>query len=285
MRGIILSMIAGKYEVYLENGQTITYSPRGKLRHLKVNLVVGDKVEIENDVISKVEERENFLYRPRIANVDLVMIIQSLSEPDFSSYLLDKFLTLVNIYHLKPCIILTKEDLYDEEKVKSIVEDYQSLNIDVISFHRGDTDKIALIKDKIRHKVVALCGQTGAGKSTLINQLFPEFNRKEGEFSLALKRGKHQTKEVKLLPYNEGFIADTPGFSSLELNIYKEVLKDYFPFFSIVKEPCFFQDCVHINEKGCKVKEALENGIIKKIHYENYLAIYDELIYRKERFS
>ena len=148
MKGIILSMIAGKYEVYLENGQTITYSPRGKLRHLKVNLVVGDKVEIENDVISKVYERENFLYRPRIANIDLVIIIQSLSEPDFSSYLLDKFLTLVNIYHLKPCVILTKEDLYDEEKVKSIVEDYKSLNIDVISFHRGDTEKIALIKDK-----------------------------------------------------------------------------------------------------------------------------------------
>ena len=127
-------------------------------------------------------------------------------------------------------------------------------------------------------------GQTGVGKSSLINLINENFNREIGEYSLALGRGKHQTKEVILLPFEDGFIGDTPGFSSLELNIYKEDLASSFPFISSYYTECRYSNCLHQNEPGCKIKELLNNNLLDKENYDNYLQMLGELSLRKDRY-
>lgn len=285
MKGKILSVVAGVYSVFLEDQTIINLTPRGKFRHLKIKPCVGDNVLIENEMINDILPRKNLLYRPNIANIDLGAIVVSCLEPKFSTYLLDKFLTLLNQNNIKPMIILSKVDLVDDLFVEEIINDYQRLGIDVLPFSKYDSNSSEKIKDKIKGKTIAFMGQTGVGKSSLINALNPDFIRKVGEYSKVLHRGKHQTKEVVVLPFLEGYIADTPGFSSLELTCYKEELKDYFPFFALCKDNCFYLDCMHLNEPNCSVRKLVQNQIISEEHYQNYQQIISELIYRKDRFK
>ena len=162
---------------------------------------------------------------------------------------------------------------------------YKVLNIPIFKVSKRTGEGVKELSEFIKDKVVAFSGQTGAGKSSLINFISPDFNRKEGQYSKFLNRGKHQTKEVILLPFENSFLVDTPGFSSLELQMYKENLKDYFPFFKLATSDCFFLDCMHINEPKCEIKKMLDNGLLTKEHYDNYRQIFDELVYRKDRFK
>ena len=285
MRGKILSYIAKEFRILLEDKRIISVSPRGKIQFNNQTLLVGDDVEIIDNRIEKVYPRKNVLYRPKIANIDLGIIVMSLSQPNFSSYLLDKFLSLLNYCNIMPLIVLTKDDLINEIDIDKIILDYKQIGIEIIVKNKNDDSKIEYIKSLLKNKVSFVIGQTGVGKSTLINTLFPSFNLKEGEYSKALNRGKHQTKEVRLL-YQDGiYIADTPGFSSLELKLYKDELKDYFPFFSLIKENCYFINCLHDKETNCKIKEAVKNNIIPLEHYQNYLKLLSELIYSHERYK
>ena len=283
---LILSTIGGVYKVYCEN-KILEVKPRGIFRHKKIKLLIGDKVLINEEelMIEDVLERNNSLFRPRIANIDLGVVVVSLMTPSFSSYLLDKFLTLLNMSNIKPLIVLTKEDLMeDKNRIQEIVSNYALIGVKAIPLSKRTKLGLEEIKEEVKGKVIAFMGQTGVGKSSLINVLDPNFERDIGEYSIALGRGKHQTKEVILLPYENGFIADTPGFSSLELPIFKEDLSLFFPGFMKLKEECKYTNCLHISEKECKVKEAIENGKLSKESYQNYLDIIKELKFRKDRY-
>lgn len=286
IEGKIISTIGGVYKISLKDHTLIEVTPRGKLKHLKKKLLIGDNVIVnENDkTLEDVCPQENFLIRPRIANIDLGIIVTSLVTPDFSSFLLNKFLTLLNASNVKPLVILTKVDLGDENKVKDIIDTYSKIGVEVIPFSKNTKLNLDLISEKINNKVVAFMGQTGVGKSSLINTLDPDFNRGIGEYSLALGRGKHQTKEVILLPFNNGYIADTPGFSSLELPLFKEELADHYIGFSLVNDKCKYNNCLHISERECPKKEFLLHDEKLKIIYDDYLAMSDELIFRKDRY-
>ena len=285
MRGKILSVVAGVYNVLLENNEMITITPRGKFRFQKLKPCVGDDVNVDNGVIDHIYERKNILIRPNVSNIDYMIVVSSLKEPDFSSYLLDKFLTLLISNNISPIIVLSKVDLVSKDVANKIEEDYKVLNYPIFKVSKRTGEGVKELSEFIKGKVVAFSGQTGAGKSSLINLISPEFNRKEGQYSKFLNRGKHQTKEVILLPFVNSFLVDTPGFSSLELQMYKENLKDHFPFFKLTSNDCFFLDCMHINEPKCEIKKMLENGILTREHYDNYCQIFDELVYRKDRFK
>jgi ribosome biogenesis GTPase len=288
MVGKILSTVGGVYEVYLEDKSVLRLTPRGILKHKKIKLLVGDNVIINptDKTIDDIVERKNELVRPRIANIDLGVIVMSLENPSFSSYLVDKFLTLLNLSNIKPLLVLTKRDLLtDEEKIKHIYKQYELLGVEVMTYSSKTLEGLNAIKDRIKGLTIAFMGQTGVGKSSLINLIDAEYDREIGEYSVALGRGKHQTKEVILLPYNGGFIGDTPGFSSLELDIFKEELAQYFPFAHEHYEECRYGNCLHQNEPGCKVTELMNEGKFDRENYENYLHMLGELIFRKDRYG
>ena len=154
----------------------------------------------------------------------------------------------------------------------------------MIVYSKETLNGLEKIKNLFNNKTIALMGQTGVGKSSLLNVLVPESKREIGEYSEFLGRGKHKTKEVVLIPYQNGFIADTPGFSSLELPFFKEDLAKCFVGFENLYKECKFANCLHINERDCAVKEEVAKGIISKELYDNYLKISNELIFRKDRY-
>lgn len=287
MIGKVLSTIGGVYEVMTLDGQILKTKPLGILKHKKIKIIIGDQVEVNvnEGTLTDVYERKNILIRPRISNIDLGIVVMSLDKPSFSSYLLDKFLTLLNLSNIKPLVVLTKIDLIDEKKlIDEIIYNYSLLGVKVIPYSKKTLQGVDEIREIIKGKTVSFMGQTGVGKSSLINIIDCNYKRKEGEFSLALGRGKHETKEVVLLPYLDGFIGDTPGFSSLELDIYKEDLTKYFPLFKDYYTECKYSNCLHQNEPGCKIKLLLKENKICLENYQNYLTILNELISRKDRY-
>ncbi len=287
MKAIILSSQYGTYNVLLENNTQLLVKPRGLFRHKKIKPVVGDIVIVDEHefVICDILDRKNYLIRPSIANVDEVAIIMSTSEPNFSSLLIDKFISYANYFKIPACVIISKADKnYDEVMLNKKIDSLEKIGVKAIIYSNVTKLGLDKIKELFAHKIVALMGQTGVGKSSLLNELIPNSKRKIGEYSNALGRGKHQTKEVVLIKYENGFIADTPGFSSLELPMYKEDLAKCFPGFEALYDKCKFNNCLHINEKDCEVKKALLEEKISQESYDNYLQILDELIFRKDRY-
>lgn len=287
MEGRIVGLNCGYYSV-LADGMIFKVKARGAFRTKSIKPVVGDKVELDDTyfVINMVYDRHTYLKRPVIANLSQMLIVSSLVEPEFSYHLIFKYLTYANLHGIKAKIVLTKSDKYeDKDKIKEIKDVFNKLDIDVFVISNKTKEGLEDIKKLFRNEITCLIGQTGVGKSSLINAIDPEFNRNVGEYSEALGRGKHETKEVILLPYEGGFIADTPGFSSLDLELYKEEIAQYFPGFSIRFTDCYFSNCLHISEKKCKVKEALENGDIPEIAYESYLKLSNDAIYKSKRYE
>lgn len=243
---------------------------RGIFRKEHITPVVGDYVLFskEKSLIEEVLPRKNVFERPKVSNIDQAFLITSLKLPDFSTNLLDKFISLMEINHVKPIICITKEDLVEKDeldKIKNILNYYENIGYVVIS--NTEIDKI---KELLSNKTSVFTGQTGAGKSTLLNKLNPNWNLETGEVSLVLGRGKHTTRVVELFEIANGKVMDTPGFSSLEFKgNTKEDIKNSFIEFS--KYPCPFKDCSHTNEKECVVKkEVLANNILES-RYLNYL--------------
>ena len=274
MIGKIIKIISNDYTVKLDNNDIITVKARGVFRNKNITPLVGDnvKVDINKKVIDEILTRKNELIRPPVSNIDQAIIVTSCLNPDFSSNLLDKMLTIIEYNNIKPIIIITKYDLLSDTKyIDYIIGYYKSIGYQV--FINNEIDEI---KKLFKNKVTILTGQTGVGKSSLINKL-GNMNLKTNEISKALGRGKHTTRHVELYDLFDGLIADTPGFSSLSfIDMTKEDIRDNFIEFNSYKDKCKYRDCMHINEDECEIKRKVEENIILKERYENYKKFIDE---------
>ena len=275
MQGRIIKQISNQYTVAIKD-KIFTCNARGKFKNMGLSLLVGDMVDINTDTrtIEKILPRKNELYRPTVANVDCALIVTSIKKPDLSLSLLDKLITIILAKNVKPIIVLTKLDLIDNQakrKLKPIINYYKSLDIPVLT-----NKNIFKLKRLLKNQVVVLTGQTGAGKSTLINKFDKSLNVETKPISDALNRGVHTTRHTEIYKIGHIYLVDTPGFSALDLkDISISDLKNTFKEFN--NYSCAYKDCTHDAEKGCGVKIALENGKILQTRYQNYLRFLKEV--------
>lgn len=293
-KGIILKALSGFY--YVEDLQTkelIQCRSRGLFRKKKITPLVGDSVHFTvepdgNGYVMEILSRKNELVRPPIANVDLALVVFSVKEPDFSPKLLDRFLAVIEANQIEPIIVLTKMDLLTSEEqslIEPIIQYYREIGYQVIETSSKQQFGLDGIKDLIRNQIVVICGQSGVGKSSLLNSMDQTLNIQVNEISKALGRGKHTTRHVELHKLSDGLIADTPGFSSLDLDqLEPNDLSECFVEFYQRSQDCKFRGCLHVNEPRCAVKEAVEVGEILPTRYENYLQFLTEIKSRKPKY-
>ena len=270
MVGKIVKQISNDYTVKVDD-QLYICKPRGKFRNLNITPLVGDNVIIDekNKYILEILKRKNELDRPSVSNIDQVVIVTSVKIPDFSTNLLDKLLVIIEFNRIKPIICFTKLDLIDEielKKIESVIGYYKKIGYEV--YKNTDSD----FKTIFKNKVTVFAGQSGAGKSSLLNRLDDKLNLKVGDVSVALGRGKHTTRHTELIEVLGGYIVDTPGFSSLNFDgMSVEDIRDNFIEFEFYKDNCEYRDCKHVNEIKCAIKENVRNENILNSRYENYL--------------
>lgn len=286
MKGRIIRIVSKEYTLLDENNNRIDSILSGKIR-LQTKPVTGDMVEYEETdgryVIERILPRRNSMIRPAVANVDQVMIVMSVRDPDFSPALIDRLSILIMASGLKPMLIVTKCDLGIDERTEKHIREYENGPMQVIRTAKGSLDPslAPILKDKVS----VLTGQSGAGKSTLLNQLDPSFHLATQEISKALGRGKHTTRHNELHPVAGGLVADTPGFSSLDFSrIDAHELAQYVPDFVPYIGQCRFNDCVHHNEPGCVIKQAVEEGKIPEVRYQDYLQVLQIIQERKVHY-
>ncbi|WP_342525866.1 ribosome small subunit-dependent GTPase A [Chryseomicrobium sp. FSL W7-1435] len=288
--GQIRKALSGFYYVY-DNGVLVQTRARGVFRNRGQSPLVGDQVsytvEGENDgVVTEIHPRKNELVRPPIANVDQALLVFSAIEPDFNEHLLDRFLTVIEGYGIEPIIIITKMDLLTDEqrlKVEQQASYYERIGYPVVYTFKGDPSLRAAVTGHLKGNLSVLAGQSGVGKSTMLNTLLPELALKTGEISMALGRGKHTTRHVELIEVEGGLLADTPGFSTFEMeHIEKEELGNCF--IEMRDMPCKYRGCLHLKEPGCAVKSAVETQQIAVHRYEHYLQFLQEIMDRKPRY-
>lgn len=277
-QGRIIKIISNQYTIQNEKEEIIA-KPRGKMRQMQ-SPVVGDFVEYEKVEdsyrIHKILPRTNRLLRPAIANVDQALIVTSLKDPDYSCHLLNRLIFLVCLAHVKPVICVTKLDLVlDAEEILKDLNQYKKAGYDVVFTNPGSDDHA--LKQILKGKVSVLCGQSGAGKSSLLNRLNPDFQLQTQAISKALGRGKHTTRYCQLHKVCDGLVADTPGFSSLDFtrldtSHLDECILDFKPYL----HSCRFSDCKHLNEPNCQIKKAVEEGKINDTIYEDYKNIMEQ---------
>ena len=281
--GTVVGLIAGYYDVETAAGIVRTRA-RGVFRQKKQKPAVGDHVEIQIDdqgmsYLVKLLPRLNRIGRPAVANVSHVLLVISAVEPDFSLELLDRFLTFFSWQKVQVTIYLSKSDLLKGDKLAKIKEElsyYQEIGYPVFTdYHDVEAQIPQMIK---AGQIWTLAGQSGAGKSTLLNHLKKDANQATGAISTSLNRGKHTTRKVELFKLGEGFLADTPGFSSIDLTPIKlNELCNYFVEFKRASSKCKFRGCQHLKEPGCEVKKLLEEGQIMPHRYDDYLAMRTEI--------
>ena len=287
MNGKIISTTGGIYRIY-SDGVVYDVFSKGIFKFRKQHFCVGDNVVFDDQdfVITELKERSNELIRPRCANVDFILVTMSLAEPELSEELIYKFITYLNKNNVPGKVVLTKTDLVNDlSNARRIQNELSKIGIDVFLVSKKDDKSVDELRQAIDGKTVLFMGQTGVGKSSLMNLINPSFDRSVGDYSHTLGRGKHQTKEIILYPYKNGFIGDTPGFSSLDLVLFKEDLAQYFPGYERYYTECYFSNCLHQNEKQCKIKEEIEKGNLSKQGYNVYLKLLSQLEYRQERYK
>ena len=287
LNGIIIKGIGGFY--YIEaDGDIYECKARGAFRKKKVSPLAGDNVLItirENgeNTIDDIKERKNFLIRPPVANVDTLVIVSSVKEPVPSTLVIDRLTAIAVSKNIKPCIVFSKSDLGDTKEFEEI---YKKSGIDVCSVCCKTGEGIEKVKDMIKGGVTVFTGNTGVGKSSLLNCIDSRFSLETGEVSSKLGRGRHTTRDVTLHKVNDFYVADTPGFSSLDIESGELIMKDELPFcfpeFSEYLGKCRFSSCTHTVDKGCKILEALENGDIHESRHLSYITMYNEVKNIKE---
>ena len=236
----------------------------------------------------EVYDRKNELVRPPIANVDLALVVFSVKEPDFSPKLLDRFLSVIEMNEIEPVIVLTKMDLLTEAESETLatkINYYREIGYKVIETSSKQQSGLEAITDLVQDQIVVICGQSGVGKSSLLNTIDQSLDIQVNEISKALGRGKHTTRHVELHKLCGGLIADTPGFSSLDLDQLEPIdLAQSFIEFYKLSDQCKFRGCLHENEPRCAVKEAVEKGEILSTRYEHYLQFLIEIKSRKPKY-
>lgn len=284
-KGIIICTSSNVYQV-AEGEKIYKCLARGKLKKEKISPLVGDEVEFtitnsekQEGVIEQILPRKNELKRPKMANLTQLILVVSMKMPSPDLLLLDKQLVFAEFMGLKATIVLNKVDLEDKEEIDRIAKLYESIGYKVIQTNAKEGIKVGEIKTLLEGETTAFAGNSGVGKSTLINSIFEQELTQEGDISDKNQRGKNTTTSTTLYKYKENsYIADTPGFSTFEINeIPKENLCHYFVEFVPYLDKCEFQGCSHIKEENCGVKDALEADKISSQRYENYIKIYNNL--------
>lgn len=292
-QGQIRKALSGYYYVY-DGEQLIQCRGRGVFRNRGESPLVGDIVEYtletkgSDGTIQKIMERQNELVRPPIANIDQGILVFSVKEPNFNTILLDRFLVVLESFHVYPIICLTKMDLledHEREELQGYIADYENMGYTVLQTYKDEDELVDRLQPILKEKTSVLAGQSGVGKSTLLNTLIPDLNLKTGIISQSLGRGKHTTRHVELIEVCDGLLADTPGFSSFDFDeIEKEELGACFPEMARIAENCKFRGCLHLKEPKCAVKAAVEAGEIRDYRYKHYEQFMQEIMDRKPRY-
>lgn len=286
MKGIIIKGIGGFYYVKI-NDKVVECKARGKFRYDKLSPAVGDKVEIEIEngkgVIINIEERLNKLIRPAVSNVNQAFVVCTLKNPDLNYDLINSFLLLCEFNKIKPIICVNKIDLADACLIEEFQETMRGAYEDIYLVNGRDGFGILELQELLKDKTTVFCGPSGVGKSTILNKIAGRSLMETGDISEKLKRGKHTTRHSELIETSGGFVVDTPGFSSIELDfVSKEELKYYFPEFKDHNDQCRFTGCMHYKEPNCSVKEALAKGVIDKKRYDFYIRTLEKLSGRRQ---
>ncbi|MCB2297000.1 ribosome small subunit-dependent GTPase A [Clostridium tagluense] len=288
MQGVIIKGVGGLYFVKVED-KVIQCKARGKFRYAGLSPVIGDKVEImlevdeSKGVIEKIFERDNEMIRPVVANVTQAFVVFAFKQPDLNMDLLNKFLVLCEFYKLKIVLCLNKLDLVEEVN-EDLIKELKSVGCDIVFLKAKEGEGLGGLKTKIKNNISVFCGPSGVGKSTILNSIVGREAMITGDISKKSQKGKHTTRHSELIEYEEGFLLDTPGFSSLSLDfIDKEQLQYCFPEFEKHRCECRFSNCMHHKEPNCRVKEAVENNEIYRDRYKFYVKTLEEIIARGNR--
>ncbi len=284
MQGIIVAKSFNQFVVYSLK-RTYTCLIRKTLRQQYVpwpgDTVTFDPVQL---IIEDIKPHFKLLERPRIANLEQLFVVMSMVEPLFSWPLVYRYLSYANYHEVKSLLVISKIDKVTLPFSPAFERQLAYLNIPVIYVAKGKDRGVEDIKLRLPGTISAFAGQTGVGKSTIINRLSPDYEQTIGSYSRALGRGRHQTKQVILFPYADGFIADTPGFSSLELNFGQDMLAQVFPGFKNQALTCKFPNCLHQAESGCAITNDVRNGKIPLETYQAYLDMLGQLPFRKDHY-
>lgn len=283
INGIIIKGIGGFYYVEAADGIVYECKARGVFRKEKITPLAGDRVEItvesnNKNSIDKILERRNFFKRPPIANIDTLVIVSSVCDPRPNLLIIDRLTAVASYKNVEPIIVFTKDDL---QSANEFVKIYTNAGFKTFAVSNETGEGIEKVKSIIDGGVTVFTGNSGVGKSSLINRMYPDFCLETGEISRKLGRGRHTTRHVELFKVGSGYIADTPGFSSLDFEtndlIKKDELAFCFPDFTDYIGSCRFSTCAHVNDKGCSLVEAVKNGDVERTRHESYVTMHNEV--------
>lgn len=280
--GTILKGIGGFYYVDTADG-VIECKARGKFRKTVGKPIIGDKVKVGlqpdgTGYLLEIAPRRNCLIRPALANIDLLVAVASAAPPVTDPFLIDKVLAIAENKGIAPMVVINKTDLNPGEE---LLKTYQLAGIDVLAVSAESGEGIDILRQKIAGKTAAFAGNSGVGKSSLLNQLMPSFAAEVGAISDKIGRGRHTTRHIELVSLGDGYLADTPGFSSFDTEqmdlVLSEDLQYAFREFAPYLGQCKFTGCAHVKEKGCAVLAAVEAGEIAKSRHESYVKLYNSV--------
>lgn len=292
MQGLIIENIANLYKVKVDSQIIYEATARGKFKKEEISPVVGDWVKISiidkknrKAVIEEIKSRDVYIKRPKLSNITQIVFVVSSKNPKPDLLMLDKQLAFAEFIGVNAIIVLNKTDLDDKQEFKKIKEVYKEIGYDVIETDAKARKGIAELKQKLKKNISAFSGNSGVGKSTLINGIFDKDITQEGEISKKNKRGKNTTTAIKLYEIDEDtYIADTPGFSTFDISeIESKDLANYFKEFRKKISHCEFVGCTHIKEENCGVKEGIQKREIDINRYKRFCKIYEELKLKEER--
>lgn len=286
MTGKIIKGIAGSYYVHIVHKGIYQCKAKGIFRYQNIKPLPGDNVEIKildedekTGNIEKIIQRDNELIRPAVANIDQAFVVFAIKSPMPNLNLLDRFLVMMESSDIKTIICFNKIDLADESEMIQMKDIYSKAGYEVVFASTLNGHGMDIVIKLLEGKTTAFAGPSGVGKSSMLNAIMPEANSETGDISEKIKRGRHTTRHTEIFNvFDNTYVMDTPGFSSMyTCQCEKEELRFLYPEYLPFEGKCRFNGCVHVNEPGCAVKEAVDKGVIAKSRYDNYLLLFDEI--------